>query len=182
MLNSSVWRGSSHGWFIAGLLIGGVVTASVAVLLASIVLRPWAPSWLLALLVGSSVTAALAYELGLRVPLPQNNRQVPEHIEQRGPRLGPFQFGVEMGTGLRTFMTSPVPHVALVALASWAIFPHALAVGAGFGVGRSLMSISRRVAPTPADWDGALRRLEKGVRVLMLAVATACVVTIYLHR
>ncbi|WP_202879538.1 hypothetical protein [Serinicoccus kebangsaanensis] len=163
-----------------GLLVGGVFTAAAACVLGAALLRPWMPDALLNALVALVAVLALARQAGLPIPLPQNARQVPEYIEGRGPRAGPLQFGVEMGTGLRTFMTSPVPHLALVAVVAWADLPAALIAGASFGAGRALMSLSRHASHDRAAWDARLAAREGVVKVAMLIAALVSIVTIYL--
>lgn len=106
MLSSSVWRGGSVWWFSGGLLVGGSTTALVGVTAGSLLLRPFIPSALEIGLVIAIFGLISINEFGLvRLPLPQNGRQVPESVRDDGPRYGALQFGFEMGTGLRTYYT-----------------------------------------------------------------------------
>lgn len=85
--------------------------------------------------------ALLARELGLlRFPLPQNARQVPQFVT-RVPFWGSLQFGAEMGTGMRTYSPTGLPHLVATAVFLLASLPHALIAGVGFAVGRTLMTL-----------------------------------------
>jgi hypothetical protein len=100
--------------------------------------------------------------------LPQNRRLVPQTILASDSVTGPLQFGFEMGTGLRTFAPSALPWALVVLALLWA--PMAadwLAIGLGFGLGRSLVLPARRRHPD--DWD---RRLSHAKRPIAIILAT----------
>lgn len=111
-------------------------------------------------LVGLLAVAALvddAFDLGWRWP--QNARQVPQAVRRRAPRAALFGFGFELGTGLRTFVTSRAPYVvAGVVLLGGLSAVEALAAGAGFGAGRALMPLLRALHHRAGDWDRVLER------------------------
>jgi len=91
--------------------------------------------------VGVALIAVLLRQSGvLRFTLPENRRLVPETVFRLGRHLGPLQFGLEMGTGARTYLPSGLPYVAGVAILMTASVPLALCAGAGFGLGRALMT------------------------------------------
>jgi hypothetical protein len=127
--------------FIVGLFLGGVATALALVVLGSLirvlvpeVARPW--------LLGVGAVALLAREFGLlRFPIPQNARQVPQFVT-RVPFWGALQFGSEMGTGMRTYSPTGLPHVVGLALLLLAAWPDALLAGLGFATGRALMTLT----------------------------------------
>ncbi|MFI6822712.1 hypothetical protein ACIBJE_17425 [Micromonospora sp. NPDC050187] len=101
----------------------------------------------------------LLRELGLvRIRLPQNARQVPQDVLQRNPRRGALQFGFEMGTGVRTYVSSSAPYVLAAALL---LVGQRLEVvvlaGVGFGVGRAFTPLTRRAAGSGDRWDADLR-------------------------
>jgi hypothetical protein len=142
VLSSPVWRGTPTLAFGAGLLAGGTLTAAGA-LVAGSLLRPALPQPARVALVAGVLAAVLARDLGLlRFPLPQRRRLVPETVFRLGRHLGPLQFGLEMGTGARTYLPSGLPYAALAAAALLATVPGALATGAGFGAGRWLMTVA----------------------------------------
>ncbi|MFN2589076.1 MAG: hypothetical protein ABR613_13300 [Actinomycetota bacterium] len=125
--------------------------------------------------------AAIARDLSiLKIALPQNARQVPQEIFRKPLLRAALQFGFEMGTGLRTFVTSTSPYALLVALLLLGpTGAEAVAAGAGFGVGRAAMLFSRRLAPDPGAWGAGLHRVLRGVvpvssvAVVMMSVAMA---------
>jgi hypothetical protein len=90
---------------------------------------------------------------------------VPETVLRLGRHLGPLQFGLEMGTGVRTYLPSGLPYVGAVAVLMTASLPLALAAGAGFGLGRMLMTTSSlRYAPDDGwdrEWRDHARTLAK---------------------
>lgn len=164
MLNSPVWRGLPSWAFGAGLVAGGVVSA-LAVLVVGSLVRPLAPTavWLV---VAALVTLVLAVrEAGLvTFRLPQNARLVPESVFRHGRVLGPFQFGLEMGTGVRTYVTSGLPYALVVAVAFLAGPGGALLAGLGFGLGRSLMTFGNLRFDDRGGWDLAFDAHAPAIR------------------
>ncbi|HEV2782810.1 MAG TPA: hypothetical protein VGX25_25750 [Actinophytocola sp.] len=142
MLSSPVRRGSPRLAFVAGLLAGGTLTAAVLVVVGSLVRAPLPMPVRLAV-VGVALIAVLLRRLGLLAfRLPESRRLVPETVFRLGRHLGPLQFGLEMGTGARTYLPSGLPYVGAVAVLMVAPLPPALCAGAGFGLGRALMTAS----------------------------------------
>lgn len=173
MLSSSVWRGKSQSWFIGGLLVGAMASSMLIATLGSLLLRPILPGSVSFLVVASVALVTVAREIGLlRLSLPQNARQVPERISAAGPRYGALQFGFEMGTGMRTYMTSSSPYLLLTCVALLASVPEILIAGIGFGLGRAAMTGSRNTSPDPLVWDAQLAQSDRAIRVA-LAVAAA---------
>jgi hypothetical protein len=59
-----------------------------------------------------------------------------------GGLAGVFQFGFELGTGVRTYLPTAAPHVlALLLLLGTVSLPESLAAGVGFGVGRGALQL-----------------------------------------
>ncbi|HEX8346362.1 MAG TPA: hypothetical protein VF657_16710, partial [Actinoplanes sp.] len=116
MLSSPVRRGTPFLAFAAGLAVGGVITAAVLVVVGSLVRAPLpdAARWGV---LGGVLGAVVLRELDvLSFTLPENRRLVPETVLRFGRHLGPLQFGLEMGTGARTFLPSGLPYVGAVAV------------------------------------------------------------------
>ncbi|XTZ14794.1 hypothetical protein ACQSSU_25505 [Micromonospora echinospora] len=114
----------------------------------------------------------LLRELGLvSIRLPQNARQVPQDVLQRNPRRGALQFGFEMGTGVRTYVSSSAPYVlaAALLLVGQRLDVVVLA-GVGFGVGRALTPLTRRAAGSGDRWDTDLRVRLRTITVTGCAV------------
>ncbi|WP_285607262.1 hypothetical protein [Actinokineospora globicatena] len=156
MLSSPVWRGSPAVAFRVGLLLGGAITAMVLVLFGSLVRAPL-PWWARWALVGAVLVLVALKEFGVvAMRFPENRRLVPEGVFRLGRHLGPLQFGIEMGTGARTYLPSGLPYVAATAVLLTASLPQALLVGAGFGLGRALMTTAN--LNHPDDWHLAWTR------------------------
>jgi hypothetical protein len=162
---------SSLGPLVLGLLLGGI-TSALGFWLVSGLLRPVWPPVRIGLLVVVAL-AALADDLfGLRWTWPQNPRQVPQAIRHRAPRTAMLQFGFELGTGLRTFVTAKAPYVLVsVVLLGGLSIVQALALGAGFGAGRALMPLTRTWHRATGDWDRRLERTSRWVKVTATALA-----------
>lgn len=134
-----------------GAIIGLVVGTDV---------RLWAAAALLA-------TLGLVEVTGRAGRLPQNRRLVPQTILAADGVTGPLQFGFEMGTGLRTYAPSALPLAVVVLALLWSpTAAEGLAVGIGFGLGRSLVLPARR--RDPDEWD---RRLSEAKRAIALTLA-----------
>jgi hypothetical protein len=165
MLSSSVWRERSRWWFSGGLVAGGFTAALVTVTVGSLLLRPFLPRIVEVVAVAVVFTLVAANEFGLvRIRLPQNARQVPSSIVDDGHRYGALQFGFEMGTGVRTYMTSGLPHALASGLLLLANLPDALLAGAAFGLGRAAMTLARHAHPDRDAWDDALRERDRVLR------------------
>jgi hypothetical protein len=140
--------------FVVGLFLGGLAVASALVVVGSLVRVPVpaaARPWVVAL----AAVPVLAAELGLlRLRLPQNARQVPQFVTGV-PFWGPLQFGAEMGTGMRTYSPSGLPHLVALALLLLGSWPTGLAAGVGFATGRALMTLGFLAAPDHQRADAA---------------------------
>jgi hypothetical protein len=170
MLISSVWRGSARAYFVLGLLLGGLgvgvgISAIHAVLFSWWVPQSAAP-W-----IGVAVVllAALIDLRVLSVRLPQNARQVPERVQLAGPRYGALQFGAEMGTGLRTFMTSALPHAVALCVILAVPTPASIAAGVGFASGRVLVPLARAVPGNDPEWTVSFDRFAAVIRLALAA-------------
>ncbi|MGI5118524.1 hypothetical protein ACQEU5_03135 [Marinactinospora thermotolerans] len=123
-------------------------------------------------LLGLLALAVAVRELGIaRFPIPENRRLVPEEVQHRGPLWGAAQFGFEMGTGVRTYSPTALPHLMLAALVLAVPFGAVPAAALGFAAGRWTMAVAAlRYGPAgewTATWDAHRRWL-----VPMLTVAT----------
>jgi hypothetical protein len=165
MLSSSVWRGRSHLWFITGLATGGLVTGLILAVAGSLFLRPFlSPELEVALFIAAASLLLLNELQVINLRVPQNARQVSPAIAADGAQYGALQFGFEMGTGARTYMTSGLPH-ALATAALLLLSPlQAVAAGIAFGMGRAIMLMSRRAYPGQTEWDALLRRWDRRLR------------------
>jgi hypothetical protein len=166
VLSSPVWRGSPLLAFCVGLLAGGVITTTLLVVAGSL-LRPLLSPPVRWAAVGVVLGAVLLRQSGvLSFRLPENRRLVPETVFRLGRHLGPLQFGLEMGTGARTYLPSGLPYVGAVAVLLTASVPLGLCAGAGFGLGRALMTMSSLRYGLDSEWDREWRDHARTLAVL----------------
>ncbi|GII75744.1 hypothetical protein Sru01_07260 [Sphaerisporangium rufum] len=154
MLSSSVRRGSDISGFILGLFVGAMTTAFVFVLLGSLLRAPF-PLPVPQILVAVPAVILLLQEFGvLRFPILQNARLVPQFVTNI-PFWGPVQFGIEMGTGMRTYSPTALPHIMAISIVFLASWQEALLAGAGFALGRAVMLLSFTAARSKMAADTA---------------------------
>lgn len=172
MLFSPGWRapvrqGEVLAVFASGLLLGGTLSAAVIWLLSGLS-APLPPS----VRIGAVLAVAIlgvARELGIiRLPLPQNARQIPPEVLQSQLRRGALRFGFELGTGVRTYVSSSAPYVLALALfLSHGPFQTTLLTGTAFGAGRA-MSAALAYLSQDANRDDTI-----AVRMAPVRTATA---------
>ena len=164
--------------FSVGLLIGGVVSALVLFLLSG--LASFVPlTWRHVLVLAIAVVGALRDASVLRFWLPQNTRQVPQDVLQRHLWRGSLQFGFELGTGVRTYVSATAPYVVAFALllSSPSVWI-AIAAGLGFGLGRAVTLVSRYVSVDKPGWDRWMPRILPTLKILVsLAIGVLLGVT-----
>ncbi|MDP4502994.1 hypothetical protein OHA25_21010 [Nonomuraea sp. NBC_00507] len=136
------------GALVSGLVVG-IVGGLAAVLPLTVRL------WVLV----PVAAVILAFELaGRPLSLPQNRRLVPQEVVNHGSFDGPLQFGFEMGTGVRTFTPTALPHLLVLVTVLVGGIGQGLLVGIGFGLGRALMPTARALSDDPRQWDNAMLR------------------------
>lgn len=145
-----------------GLLLGVAGALVAAILPQALAVGVW-------LLAAAVISAAEL--MGKRLPLPQNARAVPQQIITSGEYSGPLQFGFEMGTGVRTFMPSGVPHIVAIGLVLTGSPLVGLVAGIGFGLGRLAMTVARGASPDPRGWDAQLFRTRRGLSAVTAVTA-----------
>jgi hypothetical protein len=120
VLFSPGWRapvrqGQVLAVFSAGLLLGGTLTATVLWLLSG--LAAPLPDVVRTALIIAVAVLGVAREAGwVRIPMPQNARQIPQEVLRTRIRRGALQFGFELGTGVRTFVSASAPYVVALGL------------------------------------------------------------------
>lgn len=137
--------------------------------------------WRYAAVVAVAVLGLLR-EVGV-VPLrlPQNARQVPQEVLRRSVRWGALQFGFELGTGVRTFVSASAPYVLAVAVfLAGQHWPVAALAGLGFGAGRALTPLVRLGSGAVDDWDARLRSRLRALTVGAAAVLAVAFVVLLL--
>lgn len=141
-------------YFITGLISGGTVTGAVTGAFGGL-LSPLDSHLRTAVFLAVATTLALRDFDVFPFPLPQNARLIPREIEHRGPFVSSFQFGFEMGTGVRSFVSSSSPYLLVAALILLGDPLIGLLSGVSFGIGRAAMPIFRSGAGE-AHWDQQL--------------------------
>ncbi|PZG55519.1 hypothetical protein C1I98_03190 [Spongiactinospora gelatinilytica] len=143
------------------------------------VLQALLPGPLRPALLAPAAAAVLLREAGvLRFAVPENRRLVPEHVVLRGPVAGALQFGFEMGTGMRTYSPSALPHLLLAALLLAVPPAGALAAATGFAAARwaaAAATVAHDGSTRGGSWDARWRTAH---RPLALATALATVISL----
>jgi hypothetical protein len=157
VLFSPGWRASvrqSHvlAVFSSGLLLGGTLTATVLWLLSGLG-APLPKAVRIGAILAVAVLGVVREAGWIRIPLPQNARQIPQDVLQRRARLGALQFGFELGTGVRTYVSASAPYVVAAGLLLSHQGPVAtILTGTGFGIGRAVTA-AVRYASHHDEWD-----------------------------
>lgn len=173
MLTSPGWRidtrrALSLASYGGGAIGGGALIASLLWLSGGL-FEPLSRPTKLWILVAAALIGVARDARIVRFPLPQNRRLVPQTVFGRGRIRGPLQFGFEMGTGLRTYISSTAPYVLALAVPLLArSIGAALLAGAGFGLGRSVLPWSRQASKDGSVWD-----LKAAQRMTWIPWATA---------
>ncbi len=157
--------------FVIGLLSGGLLSGLVLGLLSGLA-QPLAATWRYPAIVALAVLGLLRDAGIVRIPVPQNARQVPQEVLRRDMLRGALQFGFELGTGVRTYVSASAPYVLALAvlLGGQSLWVAAL-TGLGFGAGRATTPLIRLASGAVEDWDAGLRRRVRIIAVLACAAA-----------
>jgi hypothetical protein len=125
--------------------------------------------------VAGVVLLGVLRELGVvRLRLPQNARQIPQDVLHRHLLRGSAQFGFELGTGARTYVSATAPYVlAAGVLLLGQDLAAALLAGLGFGTGRAATPLLRRLSGDAGRWDADLARRLPAVRLVAVAAMLA---------
>jgi len=121
---------------------------------------PWGTAGALA--VAGAAAVYLLVELGLRVPVPQLRRQVPDWWRTFfPPRVAAFLYGIGLGPGFLTYLThGTLVVVALAAAATGRPLLGAIIV-MPFGLARGLSVIVAYDVRTPAEGASLVERLSR---------------------
>jgi hypothetical protein len=158
-LTPTVWRHTVPRWvvlsaFAVGTTLGALLSATV-LWLSSGLLAP-IPAPVRYALFGLALLAfVLRWRGWISFPVPENRRQIPQDLFTRHPVRAAGQFGFELGTGVRTYVTSTIAYVPVL----WILLlqpPYlgAVALSLGFGFARGVLPAAyevrrRRTADRP---------------------------------
>jgi hypothetical protein len=165
--------------FVGGLLLGGATTAALILVGSGLLTLAPETARVAAIFVLGAAAAARDFRL-VRFRLPAPTRQVPETVFGRGPVRAAFQFGFELGTGVRTQIPASAPYVVAAALAllNPGVIP-TLATGVAFGAGRAIMPLMRAAQVDTAGWDSLMKRRYRAmVEIAAVLCALAVVVVV----
>jgi hypothetical protein len=185
MLTPSVGRGSvgeqlAVGIFCLGLVLGGVISAVMAWILGGL-FSAISMQVAVTLVALAAVGGLLRDWHVVELALPETRRQIPRSIFARGLLRASFRFGVELGTGWLTYVTSTLPYILVSAVVILHLpFHLAICAGAGFGTGRAAMTLLRLLDPDGEAWD---RRMAEAAGWLvpacsLLGVPAAVIVVV----
>lgn len=176
--NNSFWTtvgahvlGSVLGGALLGLILGGLGWLTTLVIDQESTLRP--------LIVVVAAVTAIAFEAtGRERMLPSRLHQVNENWIQvyRGWVYG-GGFGLELGFGLSTIITTSLVHVMVITMVAVGSLPAALAIGATFGLARGLTVTVARHVETPEELRKMFRAMAASQRRARFAGVAALVAT-----
>jgi hypothetical protein len=119
-----------------------------------------------------ALSLAILEVVGRPPRLPSRARQVPRLVSTYDNRFGPFSFGFEMGTGVRTYATSTLPHIAVISLTLLGTLFTAAAVAIGFAAGRACLAWLLVRADASLEWWARLKAQSSSIaRVSALGVS-----------
>ena len=124
----------------------GAITTAVGLWLLSGLSQPLPPVARGALFGAGLLALALRHQGVVSFPLPQAARQISRDVFDRHPLSAAARFGFALGTGVRTYLVSPLPYApALGILLLGPPLVGAVALGLGFGLARGLVPTARAV-------------------------------------
>lgn len=176
---------AGHTWAIAGVLhivggaIGGVGTA-LGLWLVLTPVRPSLTSAAVAIFV-TLLAIALVRDLLWRFPILQRRVQVnPAALAER-PFAAAFLYGMTLGTGVLTFIAFASMYAFLVVVGLQHSIGDAVALGAGYGVGRGALPFAiSALAPDPRQTEQTVRSMVAWRPVAALLSWTAAAGLAYL--
>jgi len=168
---------SDQSAFAAGALSGSLIMA-VPLLAFGAVMRAVPEAVRMVVLVTGLLTLVAVQATGRVASLPQNRRQVPRQVVAEDGWLGPFQFGAELGSGLRTYISSVGPFVVLAAVLLGAPSPlQVVAVAVGYGAARGFFPVVfRRFGGSAVRWSDIDEVAGVASAVIAAALVIAAVV------
>jgi vacuolar-type H+-ATPase subunit I/STV1 len=126
--------------YLAGTTSGALLTALIVWLLSGFA-EPLSVGPRIVLLLTGAVFIWLCKHsrLSSLIVLPESRRQIPAEVFGGSLSQGAFRFGLELGTGVRTYLPSAAPYILLLAVfLAQVTLSNAVLVGIGFGVGRAI--------------------------------------------
>lgn len=141
-------RPAVAGAFLFGSLCGALLT-STTLIVASGLLSPVPLAWRAGLLLSSLVLLALHQARILCLDLPQRAWQIPPEVFRDDPRRAAFRFAMQLGSGVRTYITTAAPYAAALAIllvppaGLGSALLAALLLAVGYGTGRAVIVVAQ---------------------------------------
>ncbi len=160
--------------YLAGTSSGAILTALVAWILSGFT-EPLNDGIRAALLIvgGVFVWTCKHGPLENVITLPEARRQIPAEVFGGSLVHGAFRFGVELGTGVRTYVSSAAPYILLLVLVlARPTLANALLAGLGYGLGRAVPLMVQLIAALQHRTTSAFLR---GSGYLTSTAASLCV-------
>lgn len=163
--------------FSFGLELGALASAG-ALLVANGLLTPLRTSvgYSYLLVVAVAIFALLRDAGIVRVPSLTFHRQVARNVLARFGLWGLFQFGAELGSGVRTNVVATTPYVLGAALLTLSVGPQeAAAAASGFAASRGVPFVYRAIAVTRSRNAVARLTVDRGDLLVSNVVAICAV-------
>ena len=160
-------------YFIVGLFLGATATASALWTLSGVTAP--IPTSLRYAILGTLTLATLVRETRLvNFSLPKLGSQVPRTIFRHGTPNASLRFGIELGLGYRTIVTSALPYLLAAALLlSDATYTGAFVAGCGFATARGIIPVARLIARNRPAWDDLLTGSIASASMAILGVGVS---------
>ena len=166
--------------YLGGTCLGSLLTATIAWFLSGF--ASVAPDGArTTLLVAGALFVWFVKEgpLAHRIALPESRRQIPAEVFRGSLTHGAFRFGLELGTGVRTYAPASAPYILLlVVLVGHLPLGAALSVAMGFGVARAVPLI---IQLTASDRRRFAREHSRRHELLSATFASAVILAGALH-
>lgn len=162
------------GAYLLGTTVGSIATAVLLWAFSGMasILPAMLRGGLLA--VGCALVVATDMKLLGDLSLPANRRQIPPEVIVGRRLAGAFQFGFEVGTGVRTQLPTGAPHVlALYVLLGAPTLRDVLALAVAFGFGRGVQQLA---TATVENRDSFQEGWQQTVSAMMKIAPAATVV------
>jgi hypothetical protein len=157
-----------------GLGVGGLSTASMVWLLGGLAQPLPASVGAGILLLGATMTLLRDFS-AFSFSLPQSHYQVGESIFRRRTQ-GAFLFGLQLGVGVLTRISSTTPYLLCVAvLLTSPPYVVAIAAGTGFGIGRAFVPWLRLMSRRGEAWD---RGMDDKISLIVRSAAILAAISI----
>ncbi len=164
--------------FVLACLAGGAATGLAVGLIGALIPPLHLPilAGVLAVLI-LSVLAALRDLNIIKFWLPENQRQVRSTVRLLPSSVGAAMFGVELGSGVRTYVSGTAPYIAILAVGLLAeTFASAILSAGSFGLARGLVSVDRLLHTDTERWDKVVQTSKRHLPIIALppTVIFAC--------